>query len=177
MASVSLISSVAAAGALALPGMLQVGDQILAAASCGMRETLWIDHYAATLYVRPGDEAAAAMLDPRSAKALEIRLLNKSFMPAEIPRKYRHAPDEHLNDEAMDRLRTAYRLLRPGDTIRIAYLPGRGSSLSVNGQVVAASPEHGVIESILVTWAAGKPVQQHVRAMLAKHPCPTPVTG
>jgi hypothetical protein len=177
MATAQLISSVAAASALALPGVLQVGDQMLAAASCGLRETLWIDHYAATLYVRPGEAADAALRDPRRAKALEIVVLNKTFMPAEMPKKYRRALEAELSDEAMDRVRTAYRLVRSGDTIRIAYLPGPGMSLSVNGQLIAATPTHGVIDSILVTWAGDKPIDQHLRAMLRKHPCPSPITG
>jgi|SRR5881394_1994678 len=177
MATASLISAAAAAGAIALPGVLQVGDQMLAAASCGTRETLWIDHYAATLYVRPGDRADVALLDPRRAKALEIRLLNKSFMPAEIPRKYRRALDENLDDDAMDRLRDSYRALRPGDLIRIAYAPGAGLNLSVNGQRVIATPDHHIVEAILFTWSDGKPLDQHLRATLAKHPCPTPLTG
>jgi hypothetical protein len=177
MAPAPLITPIAAAGALAFPGVLQVGDQVLTAASCGVRETLWIDHYAATLYLRPGDQAEAALLDAGRAKALEIRLINKSFMPAEIPRKYRRALESELDEHAMERLRTSYRLLRSGDTVRIAYLPAGGASLSVNGRLVAATPQHRVIESILVTWADGKPVSQHLRAMLAKHPCPSPITG
>lgn len=168
---------VAAASALALPGVLQVGDQILAATSCGTRETLWIDHYAATLYVRPGDAPDHALLDPRRAKALEIVLLNKSFMPAEIPRKYRRALDVELGDEAMEHVREAYRSLRSGDVVRIAYLPGTGVSMSVNGQRVATARSHGAIEAILVAWAGDKPVEQHLRAMLAKHPCSAPITG
>jgi len=170
------IFTVAAAGAMALPGVLQVGDQVLAAASCGLRETLWIDHYAATLYVRPGDTAEAALLDPRRAKALEIRLLNRSFMPAEFPRKYRRALETALDDVTMTRLSAAYHELRSGDIITIAYLPGRGVSLSVNRELIAATPTHRVVESILFTWANGKPLDQHLRAMLAKHPCPS-ITG
>ena len=176
MASAPLVG-VAAASVLALPNVVQVGDQVLAAASCGMRETLWIDHYVATLYVRPGDAAETALLDPRRAKALEIRLLNKSFMPGEIPKKYRRALEAQLDDDAMERLRDAYRLLRPGDTVRIAYLPEHGASLSVNGRAVITTREHRIIEAILFTWADGKPVDEHVRAMLAKHPCPSPITG
>ena len=177
MASAPLISAFAAAGAMAVPGVVQVGDQMLAAASCGTRETLWIDHYVATLYVRPGDAPDHALLDPRLAKALEIRLVNKSFMPAEIPRKYRRALEAGLDADAMNRLREAYRALRAGDLVRIAYAPGAGLSVSVNGQPIIASPSHGVVGAILLTWADGKPLHQHLRAVLAKHPCPAPVTG
>jgi hypothetical protein len=167
------ILTVTATGAMALPGVLQVGDQVLAAASCGLRETLWIDHYAAKLYVHPGDRAEAALPDSRLAKALEIQILNKSFMPAEIPRKYRRALETDLDEATMSRLGAAYRTLRSGDVVTISYLPNRGVSLSVNRELVAVTPAHRVVESILATWADGKPVDQHLRAMLVKHPCPT----
>jgi hypothetical protein len=165
------------AAAFALPGSLRLGDQTLAAASCARRETLGLSHYTATLYVRAGDSAPLALLDPSHAKAFEIGLLSRAFMPQEIPRKYRRALAEVLSDDDMDRLGEAYRALRPGDLIRIAYVPGAGLNVNVNGQRIIATPEHRVVESILVAWADGKPLDQKLRATLAKHPCPTPLTG
>jgi hypothetical protein len=169
--------SLIVAAAFALPGSLRIGDQTLAAASCARRETLGLSHYTATLYVHAGDSAPLALLDPNRAKAFEIGLLSRAFMPPEIPRKYRRALASVLDDDDMDRLREAYRALSPGDLIRIAYVPGAGLNLSVNGQRIIATPDHRIVESILVTWANGKPLDQHLRATLAKHPCPTSVTG
>ena len=159
--------------AFALPGSLRLGDQTLAAASCATRETLGISHYTATLYVRAGESASLALLDPDRAKALEIGLLSRALMPLEIPRKYRRALDGILDDEAMTQVRAAYRELRAGDAVTLVYLPRRGVSVRVNGVVIATSPDHRVVESVLATWANGKPIDQHLRAMLAKHPCPT----
>jgi len=165
------------AAAFALPASLRLGDQTLAAASCATRETLGFSHYTATLYVRAGESAPIALLDPNRAKALEIGLLSRAFMPPEIPRKYRHALDGLLDDAAMTQVRAAYRELRPGDAVTIAYLPRRGVSVRVNGAVIATSPDHRVVESVLATWANGKPIDQRLRATLAKHPCQTPLTG
>lgn len=169
MTSVSIV----VAAAFALPGSLRLGDQTLAAASCATRETLGLSHYTATLYVRAGESALLALLDPNRAKALEIGLLSRAFMPLEMPRKYRRALDGVLDDAAMARVRAAYRELRAGDAVTVAYLPQRGVSVRVNGVVIATSPDHRVVESVLATWANGKPIDQHLRAMLAKHPCPT----
>jgi hypothetical protein len=162
--------------AFALPGSLRLGDQTLAAASCATRETLGISHYTATLYVRPGESAPLALLDPNRAKALEIGLLSRALMPLEIPRKYRRALDGVLDDATMTQMRAAYRELRAGDAVTIVYLPSRGVSVRVNGAVIAASPDHRVVESVLAAWANKKPVDQHLRTVLAKHPCP-PITG
>ena len=169
MTSVSIV----VAAAFALPGSLRLGDQTLAAASCATRETLGLSHYTATLYVRAGESALLALLDPNRAKALEIGLLSRAFMPLEMPRKYRRALDGVLDDAAFTRVRAAYRELRAGDAVTIVYLPRRGVSVRVNGAVIAAAPDHRVVESVLAAWANGKPLDQHLRAMLAKHPCPT----
>jgi hypothetical protein len=171
------VVSAAAASVAAMPAVLQVGDQVLAAASCGTRETLWIDHYVATLYVPPGDAADAALLDARRPKALEIRLLSKTFMPTDIPRKYRRALEAEFADEAMERWRDAYGALRAGDVVRITYAPEAGVSMSVNGRPIVVSPAHRLVESILLTWADGKPLDRHLRTVLARHPCPTVTTG
>ena len=175
MASIALIATTAAA--FALPGAMRIGDQTLIAASCATRQTLGLSHYTATLYVRAGESAPLALLDPNYSKALEIGLLSRAFMPPEMPRKYRRALESVLDEATMTQLRAAYRELRPGDAVTFSYLPSRGVSVRVNGVVVAASPDHQVVESVLTAWANGKPVDQHLRAMLAKHPCPTQTTG
>jgi len=161
------------AAALALPGALRLGDQTLVAASCATRQTLGLSHYTATLYVRAGESAPLALLDPDRSKALEIGLLSRAFMPPEMPRKYRRALEGVLDDATMNRVRAAYRELRPGDAVTIAYQPHRGVSVRVNGAVVAASADHEVVESVLAIWANGKPLDQHLRAVIAKHPCLT----
>lgn len=98
-------------------------------------------------------------------------------MPPEMPRKYRRALDGVLDDAALIQVRAAYRDLRAGDAVTIVYLPRRGVSVRVNGAVIATSPDHRVVESVLATWANGKPVGQHLRTVLAKHPCPSSITG
>jgi hypothetical protein len=176
MVSVPLIATVVAT-AFALPGALRLGDQTLVAASCATRQTLGLSHYTATLYVRGGESAPLALLDPNRAKALEIGLLSKAFMPPEMPRKYRRALESVLDEATMTQVRAAYRELRPGDSVTLAYLPQRGVSVRVNGTVVAAAPDHQVVESVLAAWANGKPIDQHLRSTLVKHPCPHSTTG
>lgn len=170
MATSSLFG-IAAASAMSLPGVLQVGGEVLAAASCVTRETLWIEHYDAALYVRRGDAAVRALQDAGRAKALEIRLRNRLFMPAELPRKYRMALEGHLDRDAMSRVRAAYRSLHIGDVVTVAYLPASGVSLRVNGHLVAAASGHGVIQSLLAVWADGRPVDRQLQQVVARNPC------
>jgi hypothetical protein len=98
------------ARALPVPALLRVGAQSLAPASCATRNTLWIHHYAAALYVPPRASPVDALQDPRQPKALQVEILDKAFLPREMHR------------------------------ITLAYAPGPGVSLEVNDRLVAAAP-------------------------------------
>ncbi len=176
MTPASLIA-IAAASAMALPPSLRLGNETLAAASCAKRETLWIDHYVAALYVPPGQPAEMSLQDATRAKALEIQLLSRKLMPAELPRKYRRALEATLDPAAMGRVRAAYRLLQNGDVITVTYLPGPGVSLRVNGDLIASAGDHRVIDAVLVAWAGDRPLNPQLRATLAKHPCRLNLAG
>jgi hypothetical protein len=177
MPALSSVAAIAAAGALSLPGGMRLGDHALAPVSCGVRETLWFDHYTAVLYAPSSEPAAAALLDPASAKVLEIQIVSSAFIPGEMPRKYRRALEERLDASAWNRVRAAYRLLQSGDSISIVYVPGEGVSLRHNGALVARAPDQTVIEAILAVWADGKPVPARLQATIARHPCPNKLAG
>jgi hypothetical protein len=166
-----------AAAALSLPGAMRLGDQPLTPASCGVRETLWIDHYAAVLYAPPGESAVNALQDPARAKALEIQVISTAFIPGDIPRKYRRALEGRLEAGAFERIRAAYRRMQSGDSISIAYRPGEGVSLRLNGELVVQTPGHALIETLLAEWADGQPVPSRLQAAIAKHPCTNKLSG
>jgi hypothetical protein len=159
------------ARALPVPGMLQIGSQPLAPASCATRNTLWIHHYAAALYVPPRASPAAALEDPRQPKAVRVEILNKAFLPRRIPTRYQHALQSELDPKSLGSIDAAWSKLAAGDRVTIAYAPGPGVSVSVNGRLVAAAPSHRLVEALLHTWAEDEPVRERVSRIVARHPC------
>jgi hypothetical protein len=173
---VSLTAAMAAfalapARALPVPAMLQLGAQSLAAASCATRDTLWIHHYAAALYVAPRASAIAALEDPRQPKALQVRILNKTFLPREMPRRWRRTLESELDARSAGAVRAAWQRLAAGDRITLAYVPGPGVSLEVNDRLVAAAPSHALVDALLRTWADDEPVRERAQRIIARHPC------
>lgn len=160
-----------ASSAGASPAGMQVGNQALSAASCALRETLGIKHYHAALYVPPRESPVAVMQDPARPKALQIELRSKTFMPAEIPKKWRRTLEQQLGGDDLKRIGDAYRELRPGDVITVAYAPGPGVSVRLNGGVVATSPNHQFVEAMLSTWAAHDPVPKRLVQAISRNPC------
>lgn len=159
------------ARALPVPGMLQVGAQSLAPASCATRNTLWIHHYAAALYVPPRAAPGAALEDPRQAKAVQVQILNKAFLPRQMPKRWQRTLESELDDRSLGSVEAAWRSLGAGDRVTIAYAPGPGVSLRVNDKLVAASPTHRLVDALLRTWAEDQPVRERVSRVVARNPC------
>src|SRR5947209_5293602 len=76
------------AAAVQVPSGLRVGAELLPARSCATRDTLWIHHYAAALYLPLRAAPAAALEDPHQPKALHVQILSKSFLPRDLPKKW-----------------------------------------------------------------------------------------
>src|SRR4051812_15421196 len=159
------------AAALQVPSGLRVGNQMLPARSCATRDTLWIHHYAAALYVPARAAPAVALEDPQAPKALHVQILSKSLLPRDLPKKWNQTLESQLDGAAMNSIRTAWRQISVGDRVTIAYAPGPGLTLQLNERLIARSPKHDVVEALLRAWADGEPVQQRVNHAVATHPC------
>ena len=159
------------ADAIQVPSAMRVGNRELPAASCATRDTLWIHHYAAALYVPPREPPVEALQDPKQPKAFHVQILSKAFLPKEMPKKWRDTLEQHLDGNAYSAVRNAWHELNVGDRVTVAYAPGPGVTLQLNDRLVARTARHDVIDALLRTWAEGEPVPQRVNQAVAKHPC------
>ena len=164
-------AALAPATVVQVPNALRIGNMQLPAASCATRDTLWIHHYAAALYVPPREPPVDALEDPTQPKALHVQILSKAFLPRELPKKWRDTLERQLDGAAYGAVREAWRELAPGDRVTVAYLPGPGLTLALNDRVVARTPRHEVVDALLRTFADGKPVHESVARVVEKHPC------
>jgi hypothetical protein len=170
-AVVLALLSLMQAAAIQVPSGLRVGSETLPARSCATRDTLWIHHYAAALYVPQRAAPEVALQDPRQPKALHVQILSKSFLPRELPKKWDQALKAQLDHASMNAIENAWHDISVGDRVTIAYAPGPGVTLQLNERLVARSPRHDVVDTLLRTWADGEPVPQRVSQAVAKHPC------
>lgn len=153
-----------------LPETKVVGGRTLELVSCGVRDTFWIDHYAAGLYV-PRNGAATAARDPKVPKAVELRIVEARFLPSDIPTKWRGALGEELRSEPMMRVRRAWDRLSDGDEVTFTYLPEQGVRMTLNGREILAVEGHAVIDSILDAWAGKDPLASKLHRLTLKNPC------
>jgi hypothetical protein len=168
----SLLSvALTSATAIQVPSAVRLGGEMLPAASCATRDTLWIHHYVAALYVPPKTAPLAALQDPRRAKAFQVQILSKVFLPRDMPKKYRLALEQTLDAPSLAAVGAAWRRLAVGDRVMLAYAPGAGLSLQLNEREVAQTSRHDVIEALLRTWADKEPLPARFNRVVAKHPC------
>jgi hypothetical protein len=138
--------------------------------ACGVRHTLWLEHYSAQLYL-PAGTAFEALSDPDKPKMLKMRVLNTFLMPPEIPRKWREALQPVLDAHAMKRLQDEYDGLQSGDTVVVTYQPQRGIALSINERAVASAGGHRAIDALLAAWADDAPLEKKLSATVSRNRC------
>ena len=163
MIRVLVLLALVAAPAVAAPSAL-------APAACGVRNTLWIEHYSARLYL-PKGSSVAAVSDPGMPKMLRMRMLNTFLMPPEIPRKWREALQPVLDGKALERLQDGYGRLQSGDTVVVIYQPQKGISLSINERTLVSAEGHAAIDALLAAWAQDAPVEKKLAGTLARNRC------
>jgi hypothetical protein len=142
----------------------------LAPAVCGVRHTLWIEHYAAQLYV-PAGASVMAVGDPGQPKMLRMRVLNTFLMPPDIPRKWRDALEPVLEGDAMKRLQDGYGGLQAGDTVVVTYQPQNGIAVHINDRALVTAKGHAAIDALLAAWADDAPVTKKLAGTASKNRC------
>ena len=154
-----------------LPQTLRVGAERLVPVSCGVRDTLWIEHYAAALYLQRG-VPLSAVRDAKRPAAVMLRMIDTRYMPESIPQKWLEALERTVAPSPLARLRTAYRRLADGDRVLIEYQPRRGVTMRVNGRTVIRAPGHSAVRAILDAWAGRDDISGKLARLRLEHPCP-----
>lgn len=165
------VAAQAVVAGVSIPEVLRAGDRILTLASCGVRDTLWIDHYVAALYLAAG-ASLGAVQDPAQPKAVRIEIITARYMSDDVPEQWRAPLAQELSREPMSRLRNAYRNLAAGDVVVLAYDPGVDVSMRVNGRTVVRTPGHDAIDAILGAWAEEDPISMKLQRLKLENPCP-----
>ena len=155
-----------------LPEEVVVEGQALALRSCGVRDTLWVEHYVAAVYLPPEAPAAPdAMLDSNQPMAILLHITSTAMLPEHVPEQWREPLRKELDAEPLSKVREAYSNLSVGDRVRLDYSPKGGVKLSVNGAVVSETASRSLVDSLLRTWAGKDSLAGKLQRLFLKHPC------
>ena len=155
-----------------LPPTETVQGRQLQLAGCAAREELWMELYALSLYLPPGTPTDAARIrDDGTAKLLRLDVTYDGRVPNGLPEDWARRLRDEVSREFMRTLRNQYNDLKGGDTVRISYVPGQGTTLAVNGTAVATRPGSELMDSMLELWIGRDPVSGNMKRLLLSGPC------
>ena len=153
------------AGTLAgvtLPDSAQVGGKTLVLNGMGIRTKYMVKVYVAGLYLEQKSSDPNAIIESDAAKQIVMKFLHgasKSQMTDAFDESFRdNSPDAVKTMKPdIDRLLGALEPVNAGDTMVFTYVPGTGSSLSINGKekVTIAGPAFGQV--LFSVWFGPKP--------------------
>lgn len=155
----------------ALPPTETVGGTQLQLVGCSAREKLWMDLYAVSLYLPREMASVARMTEDGVPKLVRLDVIYDGEVPNGLPSEWKQRLQEHVLQEFMQTLESHYNTLRGGDTVRISYAPGGGTTLSVNGKTVATRPGGDLMDAMLKLWVGPNPVSQNVKSELLQGSC------
>ncbi|HSV54644.1 MAG TPA: chalcone isomerase family protein [Burkholderiaceae bacterium] len=123
---------------------VKLGDSELRLNGLGLRAVFVIKGYAAGLYLTERAPTAAAVLQAKGPKRLQIRMLREArpadFNKALVSGMRKNATEAELRTLS-DRIDQLERIIesiggtKKGDTINLDFIPERGTTLSMNGAV------------------------------------------
>lgn len=151
----------------------QAGSQQFALRGAGLlRYRRLIPVYAAALYVAPGAERADPLGD--YAKRLEVEYLVKAaarqFNEAGDAVLQATLPAEKLADlrPRLDRIASLFPDPKPGDRCALTYLPGVGTELTYNGNVLGTIPGEDFQRAYFQIWLGAEPASVPLRNALLR---------
>jgi long-chain acyl-CoA synthetase len=152
----------AALAGVTMPDTAQVGGKNLALNGLGLRTKVIVKVYVAGLYVEQKSSDPNAIIKSDGPKQIVMKFLHgasKSQMADAFNESFNdNSPDAVKTMKPdIDRLVGALEAVNTGDTMVYTYVPGTGTTYSLNGKdkVTIAGPAFGQV--LLSVWLGPKP--------------------
>ena len=156
---------------VALPPTETVGGTRLQLVGCSVREKLWMDLYAVSLYLPQDMASVARMTDDQVPKLVRLDVTYDGQVPNGLPSQWRQRLQPQVSQQFMQTLESHYNNLRGGDTVQVSYAPGGGTTLSVNGNTIATRPGGDLMNTMMSLWVGANPVSQDIKRDLLRGSC------
>jgi hypothetical protein len=124
--------------------------------------------YALSLYLPSGTATdASRILVGGTLKLLRLDVTYDGRVPNDLPEEWAQQLREQVSREFMRTLQNHYNNLKSGDTVRIAYVPGQGTTLTVNRRAVVTRPGSELMNAMLGMWIGRDPISGDMKRLPA----------
>ncbi len=173
LASMGSLYAASLAG-VTMPDTAQVGGKSLVLNGMGIRSKYMVKVYVAGLYLEQKSSDANAIIKADAPKQVVMHFLHgvtKSQMADGFTESFNdNSPDAMKTMKPdIDRVLAAQQALNSGDEMAFTYVPGTGTTMSVNGQskLTIAGPEFAQV--MMAVWLGPKPPTADVKTGMLGH--------
>ena len=164
VSAVSTLGPAALAGELSgatLPDTLKTGEKTLKLNGLGLRKKAMFKVYVGGLYLESPSKDAGAILASDQAKAIRLHFL-RDLTKAQLVEAFQEGFEANVKDRApqkaaFDRMRALVPDVKEGSTLTFAYVPGKGTTLSVGSKELGVFEGKGFADAIFALWLGPKP--------------------
>ncbi|HPJ36796.1 MAG TPA: chalcone isomerase family protein [Spirochaetota bacterium] len=131
---------------------------------------LVIKAYAGALYMENGIPSSSVLGE--TPRILELYYYHKisagDFRESTIEMIKRNTTDAEFSNisERLNRFNSFYRGVKPGDRYRAEYIPGRGTTLYLNGRALGTIPGNDFSKGFFSIWIGRDPIDKKFRDKL-----------
>lgn len=147
-----------------LPETVTLGAQTLVLNGAGIRSKFFIKVYAGALYLPARTRDAEAALRHTGPVAMRMHFLHSEVMQEKLVNAWNEGFAANLDAAARERLKPRierfnglFRTVRRGEVIRLDYLPGSGTTVSINNETRGVIEGEDFMQAWLGIWLGKEP--------------------
>lgn len=154
-------------GGVTLPDTLKAGDKTLKLNGLGLRKKAVFTVYVGGLYLESPSKDADAILTADRGKAIRMHFL-RDLTKAQLVEAFQEGFDANAKDQAsqkaaFDRMLGLVPDVKEGSTMTFTYLPGKGTTLSVESKELGVFEGKGFADAVFAIWLGRKPPSEDLK--------------
>lgn len=148
---------------VSLPDSVQVGDSTLTLNGAGIRKKVIVKVYVGGLYLAAPKTDPVAILAADEPRRMVMHFVYKEVEAGKVTEAFREG---FANNSAaalpalqarLDAFCALWPAMRAGDRAVMTYLPGAGTTLSINGKELGTIAGKDFADALLAVWLGRKP--------------------
>ncbi len=156
-----------------LPDSITLGAHPLVLNGAGLRSRFFVNVYVGALYLPARSSSAAAILHTDGPVAMHMYILHSEISKEKLVDAWNDRFDANLSAAAhavlaarIERFDGLFRTVHKGNVIRLDYLPGTGTTVSIDNEKLGVIEGADFRQAWLRIWLGTKPADKNLQQNL-----------
>lgn len=155
---------------VSLPDTVELGGEELVLNGMGLREKFWVDVYVGALYLPEAADSAETAINMEGPSRVVMHFVHDAPADKVIDgwkEGFTNNNEKAVIDALGDRIATfnGYfdKDIKDGEAVVLDYLPGEGTTVTINGEVKGTIPGADFNRALRAVWLGPKPPSKNFR--------------